>query len=95
MKLMDWKFIQERSNEILSDGIFKLKNQPLRKVSEIISNNPGNYLISKEETSYYIGEGKVLEKRLKQQFSPNISTFYKTYLKSNLSLNIINRVYIQ
>src|SRR5690606_34823086 len=31
----------------------------------------------------YIGEGKNLYRRLQQQFKPNTSTFYKTYLKQD------------
>ncbi|WP_209389807.1 GIY-YIG nuclease family protein [Chryseobacterium sp. RR2-3-20] len=87
---INWKFIQKNSDEILLDGIFNLTKQPSLKFSEIRNSNAGNYLISNNKTNFYIGEGKNLDKRLKQQSKPNTSTFYKNYQKLFVqnSLNI-------
>jgi len=84
MKAENWKFLQKKSDEILIDGIFELKKQSPTYFDEIQSNNSGNYLISNKKIDYYIGEGKELKKRLRQQFNPKISTFYKTYLKAQI-----------
>lgn len=83
MKTKNWKFCQQYSDEILIDGISELKNQNQKKYSEVSTQNAGNYFISSVKNDLYIGEGKNLSKRLKQQFKPNTSTFYKNYLKLN------------
>lgn len=83
MKSKDWKFCQQYSDEILTDGIFEIQNQTQKKFSDIVSQDSGNYFISSKKNDLYIGEGKNLSKRLKQQFKPTISTFYKNYLKTN------------
>jgi len=83
MKSKNWKFCQQYSDEILTDGIFEIQSQTKRNFSEIFSQESGNYLISSTKNDLYIGEGKNLSKRLKQQFKPTTSTFYKNYLKTN------------
>lgn len=81
MAKINWTFIQNNSDRILSDGLFKLKARPYQLFSEIEHNGYGNYLISHNKTNYYVGEGKELSKRLKQQFKPTSSTFYKNLIK--------------
>ena len=90
MKSINFSFIQKNSDEILIDGLFTLKNSQSNNVSEITSSETGNYLISNKKTNFYIGEGKNLQKRLRQQFKPETSTFFKTYQKiyGNNSLKI-------
>jgi len=44
-----------------------------------VSKSPGNYLISLRGESYYIGEAKDLSSRIRKQFRPRTSTFYKAY----------------
>jgi len=78
---MDWKTLQENSDDILAQGILKLKNQESKNWDSISSQNYGNYLICENEINWYIGEGKNISKRLKQQFNEKLSTFYKTYKK--------------
>lgn len=81
MDNLSWENIQKQSDEILSDGLFKLSSRPYCDFSTIPENGSGNYLISHDKVPYYIGEAKELSKRLKQQFNPTTSTFYKNFLK--------------
>lgn len=81
MTKISWTFTQNNSDSILSDGLFKLTTRPYQLFNDIELNDFGNYLISHNSTNYYIGEGKELSKRLKQQFKPATSTFYKNFLK--------------
>ena len=78
---MDWETLQTNSNEILMQGILKLRNQSSKVWNEVSCQKYGNYLICENDISWYIGEGKNISKRLKQQFNEKISTFYKTYKK--------------
>lgn len=92
MEKIDWKFTQSNSDSILSDGIFLLKSKPYKSFTEVSENCFGNYLISHNTKNYYVGEGKELSKRLKQQFKPTTSTFYKNFTKlqkSNIALKNI------
>jgi predicted GIY-YIG superfamily endonuclease len=76
-----WGICQEISDYILLDGINELKkSNKLYSVNDVGS-KPGNYFISHDGKSYYIGEAKNINKRLKQQINPKRSTFYKNYLK--------------
>ncbi|MBP6304256.1 MAG: GIY-YIG nuclease family protein, partial [Bacteroidia bacterium] len=52
------------------------------------------YLISHNKTNYYVGEGKELSKRLKQQFKPTTSTFYKNLLKLQKTNKAIGNISI-
>lgn len=88
MRKISWTFTQNNSDTILSDGLYKLKTGPYQLFSDIEHNGFGNYLISHNKTNYYVGEGKELNKRLKQQFKPATSTFYKNLIK----LQKINKV---
>lgn len=91
MTEINWEFTQNNSDTILSDGLFKLKTRPYQLVSDVRHNGLGNYLISHNETNYYVGEGKELSERLKQQFKPTTSTFYKNFLKlQKTNKNIAN-----
>lgn len=81
MTKISWTFTQNNSDTILSDGLFKLKTRPYQSFVDIEHNGFGNYLISHNKTNYYVGEGKELSKRLKQQFKPTTSTFYKNLIK--------------
>lgn len=85
MRKFTWDLIQNQSDEILSSGLYKLKNQPFCDISSVIERGFGNYLISLDKVPSYIGEGKDLIKRLKQQFNPKISTFYKSFEKLTIT----------
>lgn len=81
MKKFSWDIIQKQSDEILSCGLNKLKTQPFCDTSTVNEKGFGNYLISLDKVPFYVGEGKELIKRLKQQFKPTTSTFYKNFEK--------------
>ena len=87
MKKITWDNLQKQSDEILSDGIYKLTNQIYLDSTKVTDKGFGNYLISLDKIPYYIGEGKDLAKRLKQQFKPATSTFHKNFLKLPNSKN--------
>jgi predicted GIY-YIG superfamily endonuclease len=92
MRKIDWRFTQSNSDLILSDGIHLLKNKPYQTNNEVNENCFGNYLISYNTKNYYVGEGRELSKRLKQQFKPTTSTFYKNFVKlqkSNIAIRNI------
>ena len=78
---MDWTYCQNNSDRILFEGLVKLINSTANNWYEIDITSPGNYLIINNGKFYYIGEGENLKNRLKQQFTPRSSTFYKNYLK--------------
>lgn len=80
MTKINWTFIQDNSDKVLSDGLFKLQNSPKQTLNTQCQVTSGNYLISHGEVSYYIGEGKNLSRRLRQQLNPKTSTFYKNLL---------------
>ncbi len=91
---LTWDQIQLQSDIILSVGINKLKSTQLLNSKEIKNEKYcGNYLLTLNNEPYYIGEGKELSKRLKQQFNPKTSTFYKNFQKlyainqSNISID--------
>jgi len=86
MSKLNWDDIQKQSDTILSCGLNKLTTQPFCDLINVSEKGFGNYLISLDKVPYYIGEGKELTKRLKQQFKPKTSTFYKNFQK-HLSTN--------
>lgn len=88
MKKITWDFAQNQSDKILSCGLNKLITQPFCDMLSVTENGCGNYLISLNKDPFYIGEGKYLAKRLKQQFNPTRSTFYKNFQK--LSTNLLD-----
>jgi len=81
MEKVTWKIVQKFSDKILADGLWELSKRPFENYSDISHNDFGNYLISNEKKPYYIGEAKDICKRLKQQFKPTTSTFFKNYQK--------------
>lgn len=81
MEKIDWSFTQTNSDKILTDGLFKIKESKTIKPNEISYTSFGNYLISYLDYPYYIGEAKNIKARLKQQFKPTTSTFYKNFQK--------------
>lgn len=85
MDKLTWNNIQEQSNEILSDGLFKLISQSYNDYANITAHNNGNYLISLNKVPFYIGEAKELSKRIKQQSKISTSTFFKNFEKRNKS----------
>lgn len=92
MENINWYYTQANSDAILSDGIFQLKKSPCLPFSEIDYDGFGNYLLSHNKTCYYIGEGRNLRKRLKQQFKLTTSTFYKNLLKKENSENCFSNI---
>jgi len=92
MTKISWTFTQKNSDTILSDGLHKLKTRPYQLFSDIDYNSFGNYLISHNKTNYYVGEGKELSKRLKQQFKPTTSTFYKNLIKLQKTNKAISNI---
>jgi predicted GIY-YIG superfamily endonuclease len=94
---MNFTQLQSNSTQILTQGILKLKNQPLTNPKDITFNSYGNYVICEDDIHWYIGEGKDVSKRLKQQFKEKRSTFYKTYIKDygDKSIDIFRVKYIE
>lgn len=89
MSKFNWDNIQKQSDEILSCGLHKLKTRPFSDLSTVSEKGFGNYLISLDKVPFYIGEGKEINKRLKQQFNPKTSTFYKTFQKLVLTNQMV------
>ncbi|WP_312139486.1 GIY-YIG nuclease family protein [Sphingobacterium sp.] len=83
MHITEWEYIQKNADQILIGGLNQLHNSKLSTSIEVIQSDAGNYLIYLQDRPHYIGEGKVLSNRIKQQFNPKTSTFYKSYLKIN------------
>lgn len=94
MTKINWAFTQKNSDTILSDGLFNLTTRPYQLYSDIDHNSFGNYLISHNKINYYIGEGKELSKRIKQQFKPTTSTFYKNLIRLKKVKNAIDAISI-
>ena len=94
MNKFTWDKIQKQSDEILSCGLHKLKTRPVSDLSTVSEKGFGNYLISLDKVAFYIGEGKELNKRLKQQFNPKTSTFYKNFQKLSSTNQLIKPVTI-
>ncbi len=92
MKNLIWDNIQQQSDTILSCGLNELNNQSFYDWNNITESGCGNYLISLDGVPYYIGEGKELGKRLKQQFKPTTSTFYKSLLKKASNNQLIESI---
>ena len=96
-KKITWGICQEISDYILLDGIYELKKSNICSSIDDVDSKPGNYFISHDGKSYYIGEAKNINRRLKQQINQKSSTFYKNYLKMPYmdTLLEINDFYIQ
>ena len=84
-----WNYLQEKSYEILSDGLFHLKSRPYNLFQEVTDKVPGNYLISLDKVPQYIGEAKELAQRLRQQSKSATSTFYKNHQKPGKSNQLL------
>lgn len=95
MSKFSWDIIQKQSDEILSCGLNKLKTQPFCDTSTVSEKGFGNYLISLNKVPFYVGEGKELIKRLKQQFKPTTSTFYKNFEKLKSTNQLITPATIE
>lgn len=78
----DWTTIQNAADALLAQGVFSLRNGLQTSPSRVGVAAPGNYLISLDGTPRYIGEAHDLSARLRQQFTPRSSTFYKNYVKT-------------
>lgn len=89
MSKFNWDNVQKQSDEILSCGLYKLKTRTISDLLDITEKGAGNYLISLDKVPFYIGEGKELNKRLKQQFNPKTSTFYKSFQKLVLTNQLV------
>lgn len=83
---ISWEYVQEHANRILAEGIHHLRAQPFLRSDEVMLDGPGNYLISLDGVQVYIGEAVDVRQRLKTQFDPNRSTFYKTFLASDTDI---------
>lgn len=81
MQEINWAYCQNNSDKILADGLLKLRDCDACNLLEISFSDFGNYLISHQDKHYYIGEGKNIKARLKQQFKPTTSTFFKNFQK--------------
>lgn len=81
MEEINWTYCQDNSDKILADGLLKLKECVTCTPLEISFADFGNYLISHQDKLYYIGEGRDIRARIKQQFKPTTSTFYKNFQK--------------
>src|SRR5690606_27337678 len=81
MGKLTWDDIQKQSDTVLSCGLNKLTTQPIGGLINVTERGFGNYLISLDKIPFYIGEGKELAKRLRQQFKSTTSTFYKSFQK--------------
>lgn len=81
MQEINWTYCQDNSDKILADGVLKLKDCNICQVPDISFTDFGNYLITHQEKPFYIGEAKDIRARLKQQFKPTTSTFYKNFQK--------------
>lgn len=79
---MDWQSCQTQSDQILSQGVYALRSAARSNPGRISNSQPGNYLVSLSDEPLYVGEAKDLSARLKQQFTPKTSTFYKNYQRS-------------
>jgi predicted GIY-YIG superfamily endonuclease len=89
MREINWTYCQNNSDKILADGVLKLKACNICQIQDISFTDFGNYLITYKDKPFYIGEAKNIRARLKQQFKPTTSTFYKNFLKTNQAVRSI------
>ena len=78
---LNWTYCQDNSDKILADGILTLKDCNTCRPLDISFSDFGNYLISYSDKPYYIGEARDIKARIKQQFKPTTSTFFKNFQK--------------
>jgi predicted GIY-YIG superfamily endonuclease len=79
---LSWTECQKRSDELLGEGLWKLRSQPVVACREVSTQECGNYLLSLDGKPRYIGEACDIRARLRLQFKAKTSTFYKSYLQS-------------
>lgn len=77
-----WNHLQGHSEQILAEGIFALRSRPSSSPPFGAPDRPGNYLILLGDEPLYVGEAKGLAARLRSQFRPKSSTFFKNYLRT-------------
>lgn len=80
--LTNWGCLQARSEQVLAEGVFALRSAPPLTDGARRSHQPGNYLVSLDGESLYVGEAKSLAARLRQQFRPGSSTFFRNYQRA-------------
>lgn len=81
---IDWTRCQALADQALAEGAFLLRQQSQLHPQQVTDTCPGNYLISHGgEPPFYVGEAQNIVARVKQQFKPDCSTFYKTVLKKH------------
>ena len=79
---LDWEEAQKRSDELLAEAVRLLCTQQAITFDGVTTSRPGNYLISLNVQSLYIGEAANLMTRIRQQYNTKTSTFYKTYIEN-------------
>jgi predicted GIY-YIG superfamily endonuclease len=80
-----WASCQRSSDQILAEGLYALQAQPLLDHRQVVRKSAGNYLISLRGESCYIGETEHLSSRIRAQFKPRTSNFYKSYRSTESS----------
>lgn len=86
MVKINWEYCQKKSDLILSSALYEFKNTEKKQFGISFQECCGNYLITdKKEIWSYVGEGKNLINRIKQQSREKTSTFFKNYKASNVS----------
>ncbi|MFQ5500125.1 MAG: GIY-YIG nuclease family protein [Candidatus Zixiibacteriota bacterium] len=83
-----WDYCQRNSDDILAGGLEQLKSADKYGGSLGVPATAGNYVVSIGNTPMYTGEARDLASRLKQQFRPRTSSFYKNYVKKQSQLGI-------
>ena len=79
---MNWKYTQGNADKYLASGLKLLSAADSFPFHGGFIAEPGNYIIAHGRIKY-IGEAKVLSRRLKQQSKEGTSTFYKNYVKKS------------
>ena len=85
-EMINWNYLQEKSNDILAEGLSNLLDGCYCEFGGRYLKEPGNYVISYSKTPLYIGEAKDLHKRLMQHYKG--STFYKSYREKGANLDL-------
>lgn len=83
MSIFSWDYCQRHSDHLLSSGLAALISSDYVMPLEVSEIGAGVYLMTLSGNPVYIGEAKNLRSRLKQQFTPKTSTFYKNYSQSH------------
>lgn len=83
---LTWDDLQYNADCILYEGLNILKAMPHCDFTGKYAEDQGNYIISYEEKSLYIGEADNLDKRLRDHYRG--STFFKNYCQNGHKLNL-------